>query len=291
MDIFLATLKFSFKKAEKINFDYCSSKFFHKQIIDFDTHFHCFYNITDKIDLTTKIPDFTGRSFDDTQIPYEWKIFNTGKELLIHIVFFENEMIKEVLSVLNFSEKRILVELLPHSLSAPITIDPFFHPLGSLLMVYLSHYCGGFLIHASGIVDDGNCYIFSGISGEGKSTISRLWHEQGATVVNDDRLWIQKIENKWKMFNTPMAYYAQEPLMGTISKIFLISHSPENYVIYGKNGALRVMSNCIQHLFDENITASHLNTIFDMSDQVPIYELGFKPTTEVVWLIRNMKFT
>ncbi|MCL2073720.1 MAG: hypothetical protein FWH18_07360 [Marinilabiliaceae bacterium] len=290
MDIFLATQKFSFIKCDQIEFYLDVSKFFTEQIIDYNTHFHCCYNITGIITLPKAVPDFLGHSLDDAQIPYEWKIYKINDNLFIHIDFFENETIKEVLAVLNFSEKTILVELLPRSLTTKIKIDPFFHPLGSLLMVYLSHYSSGFLIHASGVSDNGNGYVFSGVSGKGKSTISQLWKQQGATVLNDDRLWIQKVDNEWKIFNTPMAYYSQEPKMATISKIFLITHSPENYVnnISGTTGALRVMSNCIQHLFDKKITDSHLDTLLEISEQIPIYKLGFKPTFEVVDFVRDI---
>ena len=290
MDIYLSTIKFSFKKTEKINFDYNISKLYGKQIIDFKDNFYCYYYCVDTLVLPTSIPDFVGRSFDDTQIPYEWKIFKADNEIFIHIDFFENESIKEVSTVLNFLEKKIVVEIVPHSINSPITIDPFFHPLGSLIMVYLSRYSGGFLVHASGINDKTNGYLFSGVSGVGKSTISQLWSEQGATIINDDRIWVQKIDNQWKMFNTPMVSYRQEPLMATLSKIFLISHSHENFItkISNAHGALGVMSNCIQHLFDKKTTASHLDTIFELSESIPIYKLGFKPTSEVVGLIRDI---
>jgi hypothetical protein len=87
-----------------------------------------------------------------------------------------------------------------------------------------------------------------------------------------------------------MTYYMQEPLSANLSKIFLLSQSTKNRIteVQSNKKALFVMANCIQHLFDKEKTASHLDTIFDMANETPIYEIGFKPTDEIVKLIRKM---
>ena len=291
MDIFLTTVKLSISSSETVSFDFNISDLFRKQIIDFNTHFNCFYQTVNKIELSHKIIAFEGHSFENAVIPYEWKIYNNDDDLFIHIVFFENLTISETLATINFVKKTIIVDIIPRS-STSIVIDPLFHPFGSLLMIYLSHFVSGFLIHAAGVKDNEAGYLFSGISGIGKSTMSKLWHEQGAIVINDDRLWIQKIDNEWKMFNTPMTYYIQEPKMANLSKIFLLSQSPENYItqISNTQGALQVITNCIQHLFDREMTTSHLDLIFEMANQTPIYKLGFKPTKEIVGMIKSTYF-
>jgi len=289
MDIFLASTKLTFKTTEKVKFELNTSNLFRNQIVDYNTHLNCFYRTINKIELPQKTVAFEGHSFEDTKIPYEWKIFKNDCELIIHILYYEDFVILETLATINFFEKTISVDIHPRS-SAPIIIDPLFHPLGSLLMIYLSHFSSGFMIHAAGINDNDNGYLFTGVSGIGKSTMSGLWKNQGAKVINDDRLWVQKIDNEWKMFNTPMINYIQEPLMANLSKIFLLSQSPDNFIneIPKTQGALQVMANCIQHLFDKEITTTHLDSIFDMTNHTLIYELGFKPTSEIVSLIRKM---
>jgi hypothetical protein len=187
MDIFLASVKLSFNSSEKIKFDFHTSKLFKKQIVDSNLQFICIYRRVSKIVLPNTIHDFSGHSIEETKIPYEWKIYKSDDELFIHIDFFKNDTICEVLPTINFFEKTISLDILPHTLSQ-ITLDPLFHPLGSLLMIYLSHFSSGFLIHASGIKENNNGYIFSGVSGIGKTTMSELWLKQGATVINDDRI-------------------------------------------------------------------------------------------------------
>ena len=189
-----------------------------------------------------------------------------------------------------FRSKEILIQLVSKHRNI-IQIDPLFHPLGSLLLVYLAHFSGGMLIHASGIKDNDQGYLFTGLSGIGKSTMSRLWKDKGATVINDDRLWIHQLNGKWHIFNTPMIFYAQKPLMSPLSKAFLLRQSPNNECnqITGIQSAMRFMSNCIQHFYNKEMTTAHLDRIVDLTSKVPLYDLGFKPDTEIVDLIRQIR--
>ena len=290
VDIFLASIQLSFNSADGIVLEYGISKQFSNRLAETAFCFNCTYQTTSAININEKYPVFIGHSFDESEIPYEWKIYSNDDELLIHIVFFEDELFKEAMATVNLINKTIQIDIVPRSNSV-VKTDPLFHPLGSLLMVYLANYCDGFLIHASGVKDGGNGYLFTGVSGIGKSTMGSLWKEEGALLINDDRLWIQQIDGEWKMFSTPMMNYVQTPFCSSLSKMFLLSQSPENIVsqVTKTKGALKLMSNCIQHLFDREMTASHLDTIFDLTNKVSVYELGFKPTPEVVEIIRNLK--
>ena len=66
--------------------------------------------------------------------------------------------------------------------------DPFEYPLDGLILYYLTVISGDIMIHASGVNHDGHGYIFSGVSGKGKSTMAKLWDDYGARVIHDDRL-------------------------------------------------------------------------------------------------------
>ena len=290
MDIFIASIQLSFKSTEGISLECGISKEFDKRLIETDFCFNCTYRSISSIEINDNPPVFIGHSFEDSEIPYEWRIYCNDDELLIHIVFFEDEHFVETLATVNFINRTIEVDIVPRT-KVMVKTDPLFHPLGSLLMVYLSNFCDGFLIHASGVKDENNGYLFTGVSGIGKSTISQLWKEQGALVINDDRLWIQQVDGEWKMFSTPMMNYIQKPLSSPLSKMFLLSQSPENTIsqVSKTQGSLRLMSNCIQHLFDREMIASHLDTIFELTKIIPVYELGFKPTYEVVEVIKSIK--
>lgn len=64
----------------------------------------------------------------------------------------------------------------------------------------------GLMLHASAVVLDGKAYLFSGPSGTGKSTHTRLWQKtfgEGAIVINDDKPAIRKVDGTWYAYGTP----------------------------------------------------------------------------------------
>ena len=64
----------------------------------------------------------------------------------------------------------------------------------------------GFYLHSSAVELDGKAYLFSGPSGMGKSTHTRLWQSvfgEKAQVFNDDKPALRRIDGKWFAFGTP----------------------------------------------------------------------------------------
>jgi hypothetical protein len=81
--------------------------------------------------------------------------------------------------------------------------DPLGYPLNQVLMILLLSRCKGVMLHACGIDDRGYGYLFLGNSGHGKSTIARLWSENQATVLNDDRIIVREKNGELFMYGTP----------------------------------------------------------------------------------------
>lgn len=64
----------------------------------------------------------------------------------------------------------------------------------------------GMLLHASAVEMDGKAYLFSGPSGMGKSTHTRLWQQEfgsAAQVFNDDKPALRLIDDRWYAYGTP----------------------------------------------------------------------------------------
>ena len=64
----------------------------------------------------------------------------------------------------------------------------------------------GFYLHSSAVVWEGKAYLFSGDSGMGKSTHTRLWQSvfgSGARVINDDKPALRLIDGVWYAYGTP----------------------------------------------------------------------------------------
>lgn len=165
-------------------------------------------------------------------------------------------------------------------------IDPFEYPLDGLILYYLTVIHGDIMIHASGINMNGRGYLFSGVSGKGKSTMARLWEESGAIVIHDDRLIIRKTEKGYKMYNTPV-YNNDVPQESSLDKIFLIEHGMDNRYtpIKGALAISQVMTNCIQHNWGHDIIARLLGSVSIMCSTVPTVKLSFKPDKSVINLI------
>ena len=75
-----------------------------------------------------------------------------------------------------------------------------------ILSYYLLDHGLGMMIHASAVMVDGNGYLFTALSGTGKSTHARLWREllgDRAVMVNDDKPILRYIDGEFYVYGTP----------------------------------------------------------------------------------------
>ena len=161
--------------------------------------------------------------------------------------------------------------------------DPLEYPLDGLVLYYLTAINGDIMIHASGVNNSGRGYIFSGVSGKGKTTMAKLWDNTGARVIHDDRLILRNIRGTYRMFNTPV-YSNDEPRESSIDKIFLIEHGSRNehIPVAGVSAISMVMANCIQHNWDQNIVARLIGSVSLMCTTIPVVRLFFRPDRNII---------
>ncbi|MCU0474345.1 MAG: hypothetical protein MUC93_13455 [Bacteroidales bacterium] len=165
--------------------------------------------------------------------------------------------------------------------------DPMEYPLDGLILYYLTVIHGDIMIHASGINNAGRGYLFSGVSGKGKTTMAKLWDNSGARVIHDDRLIIRHSgSGGFVMHNTPV-YRNDIPLQSALNKIFLIEHGKKNELIpvRGAGCISLVMTNCIQHNWNPEIIARLLGSVSIMCSVIPTSRLLFKPDRSVIDII------
>lgn len=212
------------------------------------------------------------------QSPEFWSIWQDKSDLYIKVVFPSATPGKKAL--LEFSLVTMKWNLW---INTGEQIDPFEYPLDGLILYYLTVINKDIMIHASGIENAGRGYIFSGISGKGKTTISRLWNDHGAKVIHDDRLIIRRSGDQYIMHNTPI-YDNDEPLKAHLDRIFIIEHGYENKItsVSGAAAVSLVMSNCIQHNWGIEIIAGLLATVSDMCKTVEVCKLSFRPDKDVI---------
>lgn len=170
-----------------------------------------------------------------------------------------------------------------------VEADPMEYPLDALILYYLTIFYGDIMIHASGINNAGRGYLFSGVSGKGKTTLAKLWYKTGAVVINDDRLILRKKGGGYVMHNIPF-YIDDGPRESPVHKIYLIGHGEENrqVLLKGASAVSHVVANCIQQNWSKEIIARLLGSVSIMCSTVPVFRLSFVPDRRIIeYILEN----
>lgn len=209
-----------------------------------------------------------------------YSIFRSGKYLGFIIY---NQEIKDKIQQIAFLDESYSHWKVYSDPASDSSLWPLKYPLGPIVMHYLTVKSDAVMIHASCIFDGSKGRIFTGFSGNGKSTISKLWADAGNLIINDDRLIIRKSDSGYKAYNTPM-YYKDIPKNTSLDAIYLISHSSENRMkkLSGALAVSKVMAFCIQNNFEQKQIQNHLDFLSELCSHIPIFELGFVPDSSVV---------
>lgn len=162
-------------------------------------------------------------------------------------------------------------------------VDPFEYPLDGLILYYLTVMSGDIFIHGSGVLHEGIGYLFTGMSGSGKTTMAHLWEQAGALVIHDDRVIIRKTAAGFEMHNTPV-YDNDAPRHAPLHRIYALSHGVANELLplFGANAMSRIMSNCIQHNWSPDIIGQLTGSLYLLSRSVPVSGYWFVPDASAV---------
>jgi hypothetical protein len=214
-----------------------------------------------------------------------WSVYKQNGDLLLITNFPDSPSNKK--AMLKFSltlrEWDLWLE------NAGYETDPLEYPLDGLILYYLSAINADIMIHASGVYYGGTGYLFSGVSGKGKTTISRLWDNVGAEVIHDDRLIIRNTDGIYRMFNTPVRKN-DGPRESPIDRIFFIEHGADNEMntIKEASAVSYVVSNSIQHNYSPDMIARFLGSVSMMCSKVPVATLSFKPDRSIIeYILKN----
>ena len=169
--------------------------------------------------------------------------------------------------------------------------NPLEYPLLDLLLAELLFLKGGIKLHGCGVVDKGQCYLFLGLPGKGKSTMARLWQKE-AVVLNDDRIPVKRAGDSFLAFAMPgYTTSSKNTARGfPISKIFFLQHGSKNRISRENGfGALSMLLNCSPVVTWDNLILKQTVTFFtQIVKKVPCYSLYFVPDKRVLDLIRKI---
>ena len=127
---------------------------------------------------------------------------------------------------------------------------------------------GGMLIHSSAILVNGGAYLFSGVSGLGKSTHTRLWTKafgNEVEYINDDKPVVRIYDDKCIAFGTPFdgGSGIANNIFAPLKAVIFLERSQNNEIRKAdkREVAGRLYQNTI-HSLDKS-TAEHMLKNFD----------------------------
>jgi hypothetical protein len=148
---------------------------------------------------------------------------------------------------------------------------------------------GGFLVHASSAIRNGRAFLFSGVSGAGKTTMARL-APPDAVMLTDEISYVTRKDSGYFAVGTP--FFGElarvgENLSAPIEALYLLSKGPENTIepIIGTDAVRGLMRNILFFAREPEFVKMVFNAAFDFVSQVPVRRLTFRPDSHVWELI------
>jgi hypothetical protein len=149
---------------------------------------------------------------------------------------------------------------------------------------------GGFLVHAASAIRGRKAFIFSGVSGAGKTTISRL-APPDATILTDEISYVRREGDQYVAFGTPFAGElgkVGENCSAPISGFFLLEKGLKNSIeaINLAEGVQRLLRNILFFADDPRLVGLIFQSACEFAASVAIQRLEFFPDQRVWDLFR-----
>jgi hypothetical protein len=148
---------------------------------------------------------------------------------------------------------------------------------------------GGFLMHSASAIRNGKAFLFAGVSGAGKTTISRL-APPDATLLTDEISYVRKQDAGYVAFGTPFTGELAklgENVSAPLEALYLLAQGPENRIdpIEPAEAARGLLANVLFFAEDEELVQSIFHSAFEFVSRVPVSRLTFVPDARVWDLI------
>ena len=164
---------------------------------------------------------------------------------------------------------------------SPYAIDAVLRIVHSLILARQ----GGFLVHAASAIRGGKAFLFSGISGAGKTTISRL-APPDATLLTDEISYVRRQGNRYLACGTPFAgelARVGENQSAPLSVLFLLEKGFENRIepVGATEAVQRLLRNILFFAEDPALVELVFQSACEFASLVPIRRLVFVPDQRV----------
>lgn len=168
----------------------------------------------------------------------------------------------------------------------PYSIDAVLRIVHSLVLARE----GGFLLHSASAIRNGRAFLFAGVSGAGKTTISRLVPPD-ATLLTDEISYVCRRNDGYFAHGTPFTGELArlgENVSAPIAALYLLAQGPENRIdpVSPADAARSLLANILFFAEDEPLVQAVFQSAFEFVSRVPVARLTFMPDSRVWELIR-----
>jgi hypothetical protein len=149
---------------------------------------------------------------------------------------------------------------------------------------------GGFLLHSASAVRNGKAFLFAGVSGAGKTTISRL-APADATLLTDEISYVRKVDGAYVAFGTPFTGELAklgENTSAPLAALYLLAQGPENRIepVAAADAGRELLGNMLFFAGDQEMVHCAFQAACDFVGSVPVFRLTFLPDARVWEMIR-----
>ena len=154
----------------------------------------------------------------------------------------------------------------------------------------------GIFSHAMGVKEiNKNGFLFVGKSETGKSTLAEIYHKYSkATVLNDDRIIVRKINNKFYIYGSPWHgdfsdYLESQIDRAKLKSILFLQKSQENSIEpVSRSEAFKLLYPAMFPTFWDRGGIKVISMFLaDLLSKVPCFRLKFKKDKSVIGFVRK----
>ena len=167
-------------------------------------------------------------------------------------------------------------------LLSPYAIDSVLRIVHTLIQAP----AGGFLLHGASAIRHGRAFLFSGVSGAGKTTISSL-APPDSILLTDEISYIRRDGERYLACGTPFAGELArlgENAVAPIERLFFLAKGPENRIepIETADALRMLLRNILFFADDASLIEMVFRSACEFLGRVPAFRLTFYPD-ERVW--------
>jgi hypothetical protein len=174
-----------------------------------------------------------------------------------------------------------------HQIASPYSIDAVLRIVHTLVLAKQ----GGFLLHSASAIRNGKAFLFAGVSGAGKTTISRL-APADATLLTDEISYVRKLSNDdgYVAFGTPFTGELAklgENASAPVAALYLLAQGPQNRIdpVTESDAGRELLANMLFFAEDQEMVQCVFQAACDFVHRVPVHRLTFVPDARVWELI------